>query len=83
MVVTFLRKMQKNLIPFLLHLITFIQFSFKNRRQGEGESKEAYTCRPKIGDIEKTVAAFFLAAWCVHSANLPSLNTPVLYTVGF
>jgi hypothetical protein len=29
----------------------------------------------KIGGLEKTVAAFSLAAWCVYSANLPILNT--------
>ena len=37
--------------------------------------KEAYTWWHKIGGLEKTVAAFYLAAWCLYSANLPSLNT--------
>ena len=37
--------------------------------------KEAYTWWHKIGGLEKTVAAFSLAAWCLYSANLPSLNT--------
>ena len=39
------------------------------------QSKEAYTWWHKIGGLEKTVAAFSLAAWCLYSANLPSLNT--------
>ena len=38
-------------------------------------TKEAYTWWHKIGGLEKTVAAFSLAAWCLYSANLPSLNT--------
>ena len=37
--------------------------------------KEAYTCRPKIGDIEKTVAAFSLQHGVYTQLKPPSLNT--------
>ena len=38
-------------------------------------NKEAYTWWHKIGGLEKTVAAFSLAAWCLYSANLPRPKT--------
>ena len=41
--------------------------------------KKTYTCDVILQTAQdrrnRTVAAFFLAAWCVFSANLPSLNT--------
>ena len=74
-------RITKNIVGLLRKPELMLQFEISKSVCYSLMVKEAYTWwrhladHPKIGGLEKNVAAFSLAAWCVYSANLPSLNT--------